>query len=154
MPFALPIRSEEHTSELQSHSHLVCRLLLEKKNNTSVFTAMAPITCLLLVCDDTSAAPVFTDIAHSDGLVAAGVHPSPVALFVFFFKDTATTEIYPLPLHDPLPIYHRRQPRHRVPDRGPPARTARPRRERRDRSEEHTSELQSHSHLVCRLLLE
>src|SRR4051795_1248257 len=28
---ALPIRSEEHTSELQSHSHLVCRLLLEKK---------------------------------------------------------------------------------------------------------------------------
>src|SRR3954449_13633869 len=28
-----PRRSEEHTSELQSHSHLVCRLLLEKKNN-------------------------------------------------------------------------------------------------------------------------
>src|SRR6202051_5342411 len=27
-------RSEEHTSELQSHEHLVCRLLLEKKNNT------------------------------------------------------------------------------------------------------------------------
>src|SRR4051795_2050121 len=31
--YALPIRSEEHTSELQSHSHLVCRLLLEKKKN-------------------------------------------------------------------------------------------------------------------------
>src|SRR3954462_14815740 len=30
MPFALPIRSEEHTSELQSHDNLVCRLLLEK----------------------------------------------------------------------------------------------------------------------------
>src|SRR5437588_6459956 len=29
---AIPIRSEEHTSELQSHSDLVCRLLLEKKN--------------------------------------------------------------------------------------------------------------------------
>src|SRR5437588_9667195 len=29
------LRSEEHTSELQSHSDLVCRLLLEKKNNTS-----------------------------------------------------------------------------------------------------------------------
>src|SRR4051795_7317507 len=29
-----PIRSEEHTSELQSHSHLVCRLLLEKKNES------------------------------------------------------------------------------------------------------------------------
>src|ERR1022692_1463858 len=32
MPFALPIRSEEHTSELQSPCNLVCRLLLEKKN--------------------------------------------------------------------------------------------------------------------------
>src|SRR5438034_1754479 len=31
-------RSEEHTSELQSHSDLVCRLLLEKKKNTSIFT--------------------------------------------------------------------------------------------------------------------
>src|SRR5690348_17564796 len=30
-----PIRSEEHTSELQSPVHLVCRLLLEKKNNRS-----------------------------------------------------------------------------------------------------------------------
>src|SRR5438034_5907061 len=30
-----PARSEEHTSELQSHSDLVCRLLLEKKNNTA-----------------------------------------------------------------------------------------------------------------------
>src|SRR5205085_8511911 len=31
---ALPLRSEEHTSELQSQSNLVCRLLLEKKNNS------------------------------------------------------------------------------------------------------------------------
>src|SRR5260221_9782688 len=33
-PDALRVRSEEHTSELQSHSDLVCRLLLEKKKNT------------------------------------------------------------------------------------------------------------------------
>src|SRR5260370_27843575 len=33
--FALPNRSEEHTSELQSHLNLVCRLLLEKKNNNT-----------------------------------------------------------------------------------------------------------------------
>src|SRR2546429_7161599 len=33
----LPERSEEHTSELQSRLHLVCRLLLEKKNNTRVY---------------------------------------------------------------------------------------------------------------------
>src|SRR6266481_7452224 len=32
-------RSEEHTSELQSQFHLVCRLLLEKKNNTKIFQA-------------------------------------------------------------------------------------------------------------------
>src|SRR5437588_3158336 len=31
----VPVRSEEHTSELQSHSDLVCRLLLEKKKNTT-----------------------------------------------------------------------------------------------------------------------
>src|SRR5205085_5056294 len=34
-PGAIPSRSEEHTSELQSQSNLVCRLLLEKKNNKS-----------------------------------------------------------------------------------------------------------------------
>src|SRR5438132_8946041 len=35
-------RSEEHTSELQSHSDLVCRLLLEKKNNTPQITNVRP----------------------------------------------------------------------------------------------------------------
>src|SRR2546430_10805759 len=34
-PTTIPARSEEHTSELQSQSNLVCRLLLEKKNNTA-----------------------------------------------------------------------------------------------------------------------
>src|SRR5438046_5680309 len=34
--FARPIRSEEHTSELQSLTNLVCRLLLEKKNNNNI----------------------------------------------------------------------------------------------------------------------
>src|SRR6476661_10874925 len=66
--------------------------------------------------------------------------------FFFFFNDTATTEIYTLSLHDALPIsdlVHRRH--HLVPrDVGWPVR----------RSEEHTSELQSHLNLVCRLLLE
>src|SRR5438034_9512536 len=83
---------------------------------------------------------------------------------LFFFNYTATTEIYTLSLHDALPIFHPRRadgkpvgrrlavpgadrigqrlPEHRQP-------VARPL-----RSEEHTSELQSHSDLVCRLLLE
>src|SRR6266581_9669802 len=65
----------------------------------------------------------------------------------FFFNDTATTEIYTLSLHDALPIL---RDAHRAPRRGPPAR----RQGRLVRSEEHTSELQSPVHLVCRLLLE
>src|SRR5258708_33331491 len=74
----------------------------------------------------------------------------------FFFNDTATTEIYTLSLHDALPIY--RSERHSTSRRsgcrrsGRPCETARDR--RRSRSEEHTSELQSPDHLVCRLLLE
>src|SRR2546427_6426059 len=92
----------------------------------------------------------------------------------FFFNDTATTEIYTLSLHDALPISWRRPdaaiapapaPAQRRP--GPPCagpaiaasgRRHGPRRRHRaaaaDRSEEHTSELQSQSNLVCRLLLE
>src|SRR5471032_3661242 len=67
-------------------------------------------------------------------------------LFFFFFNDTATTEIYTLSLHDALPIFHRQ---HRNCGPNGPHHPARP-----ARSEEHTSELQSHHDLVCRLLLE
>src|SRR5437899_9918093 len=77
----------------------------------------------------------------------------------FFFNDTSTTEIYTLSLHDALPISGPSEPRV-PPRRGPRSRAAgeRGRRgdraRRRRRSEEHTSELQSLRHLVCRLLLE
>src|SRR5688572_32735502 len=75
----------------------------------------------------------------------------------FFFNDTATTEIYTLSLHDALPIWKIDRGvgvrRNRV--RATGRRVGRRRqRERRARSEEHTSELQSQSNLVCRLLLE
>src|SRR6266511_4682671 len=65
--------------------------------------------------------------------------------FFFFFNDTATTEIYTLSLHDALPI-SRGQP---CMCWFPPAFAI-----ALDRSEEHTSELQSRENLVCRLLLE
>src|SRR2546422_7616345 len=79
--------------------------------------------------------------------------------FFFFFNDTATTEIYTLSLHDALPISLPRDPG------SPPgggaggggsaaAPSGRSRLRRVARSEEHTSELQSRLHLVCRLLLE
>src|SRR5215216_8180035 len=64
----------------------------------------------------------------------------------FFFNDTATTEIYTLSLHDALPISGDRRPR--------PAGCHPERLLDHRRSEEHTSELQSPDHLVCRLLLE
>src|SRR2546430_13593605 len=80
------------------------------------------------------------------GEVRTGI---PLILFFFFFNDTATTEIYTLSLHDALPI-----------STGPCA-TACSRAASESgrscvwkRSEEHTSELQSQSNLVCRLLLE
>src|SRR4051812_49648606 len=69
----------------------------------------------------------------------------------FFFNDTATTEIYTLSLHDALPISRRARSPPPAPVAGPPP--GAPRR-RPARSEEHTSELQSHVNLVCRLLLE
>src|SRR2546429_2519876 len=70
--------------------------------------------------------------------------------FFFFFNDTATTEIYTLSLHDALPISCARSG-----SRGRPRDARRGRQAaRRGRSEEHTSELQSRLHLVCRLLLE
>src|SRR2546430_12412358 len=89
-----------------------------------------------------------------------------VSLF-FFFNDTATTEIYTLSLHDALPICAARRRQAFLPaaPRGrrqlQALRAGRRRhgsRSRRSdaaqRSEEHTSELQSQSNLVCRLLLE
>src|SRR2546430_13626467 len=91
-----------------------------------------------------------------------------VAGFFFFFNDTATTEIYTLSLHDALPIWTSSivQPSARAsesekngiprfafsePSMGSTTTTCGP---ARRRSEEHTSELQSQSNLVCRLLLE
>src|SRR5688572_30018323 len=72
----------------------------------------------------------------------------------YCFNDTATTDIYTLSLHDALPI-SRADGRRPVSGPGPQP-TASPRRRprARTRSEEHTSELQSQSNFVCRLLLE
>src|SRR3954463_5795973 len=86
-------RSEEHTSELQSHDNLVCRLLLEQNNRLHV--------------------------DPMNGGFGAGRHPARVVRHHlpigrrgdrnhgggrFFFNDTAPTEIYPLSPHDALPI--------------------------------------------------
>src|SRR6266581_790299 len=140
-------RSEEHTSELQSPVHLVCRLLLEKKKiihrsrvrrgaNGGLSHALAWHDARFLRALRSARGPAHRRAGRSWCLR-------------FFFNDTATTEIYTLSLHDALPICS-------------PTSTPTPwtcinpmwcspacR-----RSEEHTSELQSPVHLVCRLLLE
>src|SRR2546423_7575909 len=85
---------------------------------------------------------------------------SPELVFVFFFfNDTATTEIYTLSLHDALPIFAGIEVAGRLgAGLGHAGRARRhdrdPGRHRLQRSEEHTSELQSLAYLVCRLLLE
>src|ERR1039458_6886484 len=78
-------RSEEHTSELQSLRHLVCRLLLEKKEN--FVTAIG-------------AGTTYPDYKPAPFIISSQVE----GVDMFFFNDTATTEIYTLSLHDALPI--------------------------------------------------
>src|SRR2546429_4869031 len=82
---------------------------------------------------------------------------SPLHIFFFFFNDTATTEIYTLSLHDALPISFRSSSSTRWPSTEEASITSSGIRTPSPtflRSEEHTSELQSRLHLVCRLLLE
>src|SRR2546429_7094182 len=86
----------------------------------------------------------------------------PSHVLFFFFNDTATTEIYTLSLHDALPISQSSLVFGRSAPHQPPApqtdiHAAPASPQTADcplRSEEHTSELQSRLHLVCRLLLE
>src|SRR3712207_9515703 len=101
-------------------------------------------------------------------LLVRSTFKSVVAVGLVFFNDTATTEIYTLPLHDALPISVpvRSPPSSRTrcwPSSTPPGTPGSPSRSAGTRSpspctsarsEEHTSELQSRQYLVCRLLLE
>src|SRR3954462_10856597 len=99
-----PPRSEEHTSELQSHDNLVCRLLLEKKKSRHLRPSGDVELCpegaaeqgYVRVC---GCAMDRTGRESSRG-AGCGGGGTPF----FFFNDTATHEIYPLSLHDALPI--------------------------------------------------
>src|ERR1039457_6721586 len=89
------VRSEEHTSELQSPCNLVCRLLLEKKNlekrdpgdhKQLIFDVSCQFENVTRACESAkNALRKWADLS-------------------LFFNDTATTEIYTLSLHDALPI--------------------------------------------------
>src|SRR4029434_8114625 len=94
-------RSEEHTSELQSHLNLVCRLLLEKKHTgpptrRPTYHYAQPRSAITQHARHRArrraTAPRRRSRAHAH------------LTLLFFFNDTATTEIYTLSLHDALPI--------------------------------------------------
>src|SRR3954464_14428803 len=97
-------RSEEHTSELQSHDNLVCRLLLEKKKKKS------PIrnTPRWSTCGTTSTAREagMLHSCHACSVVFLGscARLFFVFSFFFFFNNRAPPEFYPLPLPALLPI--------------------------------------------------
>src|SRR6266480_1010086 len=95
-------RSEEHTSELQSHVNLVCRLLLEKKkNNGSFVEAFDKKNRAAFVAQDLV---VPAGACHGRSFSVIPLGASDLHVVFFFFNDTATTEIYTLSLHDALPI--------------------------------------------------
>src|SRR4051795_598549 len=97
------VRSEEHTSELQSHSHLVCRLLLEKKKKETR--------------PDSGAQQHSRHERHREGGRASGPaprppmsSPSPISrlvllglVFFFFYKPPPPTDSPPFPPPPPLP---------------------------------------------------
>src|SRR6266571_2622521 len=150
MPLAR--RSEEHTSELQSHVNLVCRLLLEKKKNLTLSQLFRHAHI-----HHVHRNPIGTHrvIGRYHGVLTCSAQaPNLRERSLFFFNDTATTEICTLSLHDALPICRERpQPPVAFGQAGRLAAQLCVRVDR-VRSEEHTSELQSHVNLVCRLLLE
>src|SRR5215208_4643771 len=121
-------RSEEHTSELQSRGHLVCRLLLEKKNKGRIRIRRHVVIMVQILFQVRN-----------------------IIVFFLMIRRPPRSTLFP---YTTLFRSRRRTPRRAPP--GWPAPTRRPvwRRSARRRSEEHTSELQSRGHLVCRLLLE
>src|SRR6266571_1351816 len=124
-------RSEEHTSELQSHVNLVCRLLLEKKKNTKCSAA-----CLNLNHGVCAKCPM------------ARRPSSVLRVFFLMIRRPPRSTLFPY-----TTLFRSRRARcarraHRS------SGAWRRRHGGAARSEEHTSELQSHVNFVCRLLLE
>src|SRR5271163_4313266 len=129
-------RSEEHTSELQSRSDLVCRLLLEKKKITVALTGPPEVGTM---CSSRLEHILFCPLVVT-------FLPGAVFFFLMIRRPPRST-LFP---YTTLFRSLRRKSCLRRP-RSPSPRRASP---IPQRSEEHTSELQSRSDLVCRLLLE
>src|SRR4051795_1268296 len=98
------VRSEEHTSELQSHSHLVCRLLLEKKTLHNTHSPRCSARGGTAAGDAGPCPRPPRDHCCVRLPVVLVYSLLSFTLCFFFFKDTAPPEFSPLPLPDALPI--------------------------------------------------
>src|SRR5579864_6447966 len=139
-------RSEEHTSELQSHVNLVCRLLLEKKKNLPYSGSSKKRKKSNFFLHRLNN---FTKFASLWFQPPGSSSPTSLfTIFIFFFlmiRRPPRSTLFP---YTTLFRSHGRKPSANGESAGEAARS------RGLRSEEHTSELQSHVNLVCRLLLE
>src|ERR1039458_5234677 len=150
VPPVIPDRKS--TRLLQSLRHLVCRLLLEKKKtdkNTNTPTSTAGRThqpTSTMLCAD--ACPVHAQDVRP---VARCVHRSSpvVSLFFLMIGRPPRSTLFPY-----TPLFRSNAARTALIKAGVGANRIRPVSYGKERSEEHTSELQSLRHLVCRLLLE
>src|SRR6516164_7285935 len=97
-------RSEEHTSELQSQFHLVCRLLLDKKKQPQeepfAFLLRQPYNHYGTHCASYQLQPVLLRCLLCRVQISKRFVDEPL----FVFRDTRTPKIYILSLHDALPI--------------------------------------------------
>src|ERR1039457_743650 len=120
----LLLRSEEHTSELQSPCNLVCLFCLDRKStrlNSSHLVISYAVFCLkkktrelksdLRIAVSALTMFVCPGVTWCAPVVQLEVYRMPTGacrvrgfVYSFFFNDTATTEIYTLSLHDALPI--------------------------------------------------
>src|SRR3954462_8955457 len=92
------LRSEEHTSELQLHDNLVCRLLLEKTNSdnrSDIFPADRP--AVSLTTRTPASAPVHAHAAHRRHLVARSIRCGTVYRSFFLKRPPPSTSPQPPP---------------------------------------------------------
>src|ERR1041385_3127060 len=98
------LRSEEHTSELQSRLHLVCRLLLEKTNKGHPPGGRRHGASHSSRADPPRRRAVAQAQLHAGCLIEDGTSAPSGPLLFFFLNEPRTPEFYPLPLQQAFPI--------------------------------------------------
>src|SRR3954449_36802 len=97
------VGSEEHTSELQSHSHLVCRLLLEKNIRERVKRELAVFMCDHLASGQATSHPEHPRARRARPRRRQARHSVYLPGYVFFLKKGAPPDFYPFPQHAASP---------------------------------------------------